>query len=142
MSAEPLDREALVAIGNFAEPLSAEAVRAGLRAQGLDAWVFDGEVARLDGLLVPALGGVRVMVRLHDRNRALSLMEQASNAPDEEGDEPDFDPRLPHCPLCHSREVRFRPLPRPSDAIARFLRRILGDPVAGRCRACGHAWRA
>ena len=128
---------------NYPTPVDADIARARLEAAGIEAVVFDGELAA-SWVYTNALGGVRLMVRPGDLARARDLLA-TEEPPDDAAEElleasgeipPDAD-ATGFCPACHARDVEPRD-EAPRGRIARWLNP--GAPL--RCRACGHRWRA
>ncbi|MCB9496657.1 MAG: DUF2007 domain-containing protein [Fibrobacteria bacterium] len=133
----------LVEVANLADSLSAEAVRACLEMEGIEAHVFDGEISTMHGWMTNAFGGVKVKVPESDAARARALLAQSEF---EIGDEvvPDdevLDPSTPHCPVCHSAQIRTRAWwslsPHP---VIRFFA-SMGHTRVTLCRSCGNSWR-
>ena len=140
---DPRSRD-LVSVGNYPNSLSAESVRSCLEMEGVEAFVFDGEIANMNGLYIAALGGVKVMVARADRERAvkvvdsvdLSVLDDVVDASDE------ITPDGVYCEKCHSKDIRTRESWNlPGGSVRRFFARTFGSTRVTRCRDCGFAVR-
>ncbi len=133
--------ESMVAVGNYPTPLDGAVDRARLLAEGIDAVLFDTEMAT-NWVYTNALGGVRLMVPRKDEEAARVLLATPA-PPGDPGPEPAPDdliaPDEPGtwCPDCHSRDVET-----PEEPPRGLLSRWFNPGAARRCRACGHQWRA
>ncbi|HOX71223.1 MAG: hypothetical protein WAS23_07320 [Dokdonella sp.] len=118
-----------------------------LRANDLDAHLFDENFVRLDWLQIFAYGGFRVMVPLSQLEMASGLAEAyrtgALRFAEEECDHS-------CCPQCSGLETEWNPRPRDWVRFVLFLFGPLGllSLVFGlgfthrlRCRTCHHRWR-
>lgn len=141
---DPTSRD-LVSMGNYPNSLVAESVRSCLEMEGVEAFVFDGEIANMNGLYTTAFGGVKVMVARSDRTKAvkiidsmdLSVLDDIVDARDE------ITPDGVYCEKCHSKNVRTREFWNLGDgAVNRFLARAFGSTRVTRCRDCGFALRS
>ena len=141
---DPRSRD-LVSVGNYPNSLSAESVRSCLEMEGVEAFVFDGEIANMNGLYIAALGGVKVMVAGADRERAekiidsmdLSVLDDVVDVEDE------ISPDGVHCERCHSKKVRTREIwKRGAGSLKRALSRIFRHTRVTRCRDCGFVVRS
>ncbi len=136
----PEERAPLVAVGNYPTPLDGAVDRARLRAEGLDAVLFDTEMAT-NWVYTNALGGVRLMVPRDEEAAARRILaapvEAASGAEPDAGDLIAPDAPETWCPACHARDVETPDEP-PRGRWARWF----NPGAARRCRACGHLWRA
>ena len=141
---DPRSRD-LVSVGNYPNSLSAESVRSCLEMEGVETFVFDGEISSMNGLYIAAFGGVKVMVARADRERSvkiidsmdLSVLDDVVDASDE------IAPDGIYCEKCHSKDVRTRESWNlPKGSVRRFLARSLGSTRVTRCRDCGYSVRS
>jgi hypothetical protein len=135
----------LVSVGNYPDTLSAESVRSCLEMEGIDAYVFDGEISRMQGWNTNAYGGVKVMVAKSDKDRALELLAQSELDESSEvvSAEEEIDPEGVHCPYCHSLRQRTRECWNlPVDPLQRFLTRMFRKTLVSYCPDCGMAKRS
>ena len=139
------DPSDLVEVGNFPEPLSAESVRSCLEMGGIEAYVFDGEISNMQGWNVNAFGGVKVMVRRDDGERARAFLA-ASDLRDREdlippGDE--ISPESVCCLFCHSPRVRTRSWwGLPQNQVKRFYTEFFFKTRVTVCQDCHKSVRS
>ncbi len=128
--------------GNYPTPIVAAVAKAKLEGHGINAALFDAELAN-SWVYTNALGGVRLMVAPGDLEAARDVLSadeslsdaDAANAVSEAEDIFGADPDS-WCPDCHSKEVDVR-----REAPRGWLRRYLNPGPALHCRACGNSWR-
>jgi hypothetical protein len=140
---DPRSRD-LVSVGNYPNSLSAESVRSCLEMEGVEAFVFDGEIANMNGLYIAAFGGVKVMVARSDREKAVKIIDSMDLAvlDDVVDADDEIEPGGIHCDKCHSKRVRTRDFWRlPKDSVPRFLAKAFGKTRVTRCRDCGFVVR-
>jgi DNA-directed RNA polymerase subunit RPC12/RpoP len=127
--------------------LEAHVIAGFLRAEGVDAEVFDADFLRQDWLAAIAYGGYRVVTADEDAVAARKLIahRQANDfALDED------DPEKPACPRCSSIDVDDDPVPRRvASAILFFFPHlsVFMFPLVPfkwryRCSTCGKRWQA
>ncbi len=147
--------EQLIPVAVFSRPIDAELAKTKLEAEGLYAFVADGNF-RMDWFLSGAMEGVRLLVRRIDEARARAILDedpdQAQAALREVFEESDDE----RCPSCGSEDTRSRSGSafRASLAIS-LAALILAQPIVlvligfpvlvfrrrRRCFDCGHQWR-
>lgn len=139
-------RAPLVEVGNYPTPVDGAVDRARLSAEGIEAVLFDTEMAT-NWIYTNALGGVRLMVPREDEAAARRVLATPSAWPaGASGADPDAgeliapDAPATWCPACHARDVETPDEP-PRGLLARWAR-WFNPGAARRCRACGHTWRA
>ncbi|HXP91206.1 MAG TPA: hypothetical protein VN931_09790 [Fibrobacteria bacterium] len=141
---DPRSRD-LVSIGNYPNALVAESARSCLEMEGLDAFVFDGEIANMNGFYTAALGGVKVMVACADEARGRALLDSRALPVPEDvvAPEDEIAPDGVYCEKCHSKRVRTRTCwgveRRP---LLRTLTRFFFRTKVLRCTDCGYAVRS
>lgn len=126
--------EEFVRVAAFSYLHEAEAARILLGENGIDTEVADGEVINADPLLSNAVGGVKVLVRREDIERAQSILaagikERTGNASE-------------HCPDCDSHDVQRRRVTWKTILVGILT---LGVYYPGffrefRCMRCGARW--
>lgn len=135
----------LVEVGNYPDALSAESVRSCLGMEGIRAFVFGGEISRMQGLYTNAFGGVKVVVSREDESRALRILAESEieDSPEVVGQADEIAPDGVHCVFCHSPRVRSRETWNlPADPLRRFFARIFGRTIVTYCPDCGSATRS
>ena len=127
--------------------LEAHVIAGFLRAEGVDAEVFDADFVRQDWLAALAYGGYRVVTADEDAAAARQLIahRQANDfALDED------DPEKPACPRCSSIDVDDDPVPRRVASaflffflhLSVFLLPLVPFKWRYRCDTCGKRWQA
>ena len=135
----------LVSIGNYPNSLVAETVRSCLEMDGIEAFVFDGEISNMNGLYTTAFGGVKVMVASSDRDKAEAILGEGDLETPETAVAPqdEIEPDGIHCEMCHSKRVRSRTYwGLPGNPLVRGLSRFCFRTRVLRCRDCGYAARS
>jgi hypothetical protein len=130
--------EDLVTIDSFDNPAMAAILASRLDAEGIEASISDAETISMDPLWTPAIGGVKVQVRISDSERAREIARRPPEPPVEEPGEASHP-----CPACGSR----RTCKEPFSARAAFLSILfLGFPILSRkggwkCLSCRRRWK-
>lgn len=139
MDARTGSNDDLVEVGNYPDALSAESVRSCLEMEGIRAFVFGGEISRMQGLYTNAFGGVKVVVSREDESRALRILAESEieDSPEVVGQADEITPDGIHCVFCHSPRVRSRETWNlPADPLHRFFVRLLGRASVTYCQDC------
>jgi hypothetical protein len=89
---EPGDAD-LVEIARFLKPIEAEILRGRLEAEGVLAIVADANLARVNVILAPVIGGARVLVRAADFAQAREIMGAVERGDYRISDAEDDEPR-------------------------------------------------
>jgi len=125
--------EKIAIAGIYSDLTQAHLARIRLEGGGIDAHVFDAGVVTANPLLVPAMGGIRVVVRSCDLKEAEAILSHIPKISAE-------DQSCPHCQSTNIVKTR-------SGLRFAFLTILfLGFPV-GRsrskitCQDCGQSWR-
>ena len=124
--------------GNYPTPIAAAVAKAKLEGHGIEAALFDAELAN-SWVYTNALGGVRLMVASGDLEAAQDILASDETVDASAVSDADLiSDRDPDswCPDCHSKEVEVR-----KEAPRGWLMRWLNPGPALHCRACGHLWR-
>jgi Putative prokaryotic signal transducing protein len=134
-----LDLQTLVTIRQFRDLPEALLAKGSLESAGIECFLRDDNLVRLDWFISNFIGGIKLCVRPEDAQNAQKLL-----------DEPILEGlyvqgvglyEQPRCPKCQSLDVTFRELDRPIAYLSAFLRVPL--PVqrkAWRCRSCDAEW--
>lgn len=138
--AEPtLDLRKLVTIRQFRDLPEALLAKGSLESAGIECFLRDDNLVRLDWFISNFVGGVKLCVKPEDMQNALKLL----NEPILEG--------LyvqgvglyeqPRCPKCQSLDVNFRELDRPIAYLTAFLKVPMPVQRKGwRCHDCDAEW--
>ncbi len=141
---EPEDREELelrelVTIRQFRDLPEALLAKGSLQSAGIECFLADENLVRLDWFISNFIGGIKLNVRAADVENARKIL-----------DEPILEGlyvqgvglyEQPRCPKCQSLDVNFQELDRPIAYMSAFLR--VPMPVqrpAWRCHACDTEW--
>lgn len=134
-----IEVQELVTIRQFRDLPEALLAKGSLESAGIECFLADENLIRLDWFISNFIGGVKLKVRAADLEPARKLL-----------DEPILEGlyvhgvglyEQPRCPTCQSLDVNFQELDRPIAYVSAFLHVPL--PVqrhAWRCRACGGEW--
>jgi len=136
---EELELRELVTIRQFRDLPEALLAKGSLESAGIECFLADENLVRLDWFISNFIGGIKLNVRVADVENARKIL-----------DEPILEGlyvqgvglyEQPRCPKCQSLDVNFQELDRPIAYITAFLR--LPMPVqrpAWRCHACDAEW--
>ena len=114
-------------------------VKSVLDSAGIECFLGDENMVRMDWFWSNLLGGVKLWVRQEDAEEAAGLLDQKTlDSFDTDGGR---EYKQPRCPNCKSFDVSFEGLNRP----AAYTSALLGVPfpfkVHGwKCHSCGHLW--
>ena len=136
---EELELRELVTIRQFRDLPEALLAKGSLESAGIECFLADENLVRLDWFISNFIGGIKLNVRVADVENARKIL-----------DEPILEGlyvqgvglyEQPRCPKCQSLDVNFQELDRPIAYMSAFLR--LPMPVqrpAWRCHACDAEW--
>jgi len=136
---EELELLELVTIRQFRDLPEALLAKGSLESAGIECFLADDNLVRLDWFISNFIGGIKLNVRAVDAENAQKLL-----------DEPILEGlyvqgvglyEQPRCPKCQSLDVNFQELDRPIAYMSAFLR--MPVPVqrpAWRCHACDTEW--
>jgi hypothetical protein len=113
--------------------------RMALEGAGIDCYLFDENMVRLDWLWSNLLGGVKLVVRKKDVEQSERLLGQ--NGPEKFDWQGAGQYEQPRCPKCGSRDVNFAGLKRRAAGAGWFLGLPLAVKMKGwNCNACEYQW--
>jgi hypothetical protein len=136
---ERIEVRDLVMIRQFRDLPEALLAKGSLESAGIECFLADENLVRLDWFISNFIGGIKLSVRAEDAESARKLL-----------DEPILEAlyvqgvglyEQPSCPKCRSLDVNFRELDRPIAYMSAFLR--VPIPVhrkAWRCHSCDAEW--
>jgi hypothetical protein len=136
---QEMEMRELVTIRQFRDLPEALLAKGSLESAGIECFLADENLVRLDWFISNFIGGIKLNVRAVDAENARKLL-----------DEPILEGlyvqgvglyEQPRCPECQSLDVNFQELDRPIAYMSAFLR--LPMPVqrpAWRCHACDAEW--
>ncbi len=132
----------LVILRRFRDLPEALVAKGFLDAAGIECFLVDEHLVRIDWFWSNLIGGVKLCVREAEEEAALEALEQS------------FSPRWevegvgtyeqPSCPKCHSLDVNYEALHKGIGLASAW---VVGIPLPLRrqrwkCNACGQTWRA
>jgi hypothetical protein len=136
---EEIDLQKLVTIRQFRDLPEALLAKGSLESAGIECFLRDDNLVRLDWFISNFVGGIKLCVRPEDALNAQALL-----------DEPILEGlyvqgvglyEQPRCPKCQSLDVTFRELDRPVAYLSAFLRVPIPAQRKGwRCHACDAEW--
>jgi hypothetical protein len=136
---EELDVQRLVTIRQFRDLPEALLAKGSLESAGIECFLRDDNLVRLDWFISNFVGGIKLCVRPEDAPNAQALL-----------DEPILEGlyvqgvglyEQPRCPKCQSLDVTFRELDRPVAYLSAFLSVPMPVQRKGwRCRDCDAEW--
>jgi hypothetical protein len=111
-----------------------------LESTGIECFLTDENIVRIDWFWSNLLGGVKLHVKAEDADAALEILNQ----PSPENFEVEGIGRYerPRCPNCDSMEISFEELNKP----VAFATAYFGVPIplhrdGWKCHSCGHCWQ-
>ncbi len=134
---EPQD---LVVIRQFRDPGDAMVAKTILESSGIEAFLGDDNMIRLDWFISNLLGGIKLKVNAEDAQSADDILNQPVP--------PDFqvegagDFVQPRCPKCNSLEIIFTGLNKPASYATMFINFPI--PIRDnkwKCEDCGYEWQ-
>lgn len=137
--AEALDLRKLVMIRQFRDLPEALLAKGSLESAGIECFLRDDNLVRLDWFISNFVGGVKLCVKPEDVQNALKLL----NEPILEGMYVQGIGlyEQPRCPKCQSLDVNFRELDRPIAYLSAFLKVPVPLQRKGwRCHDCDAEW--
>ena len=129
----------LVTLRKFRDLPEALLAKGSLESSGIECYLGDDNMVRLDWFISNLIGGVKLRVRAQDIEAANEVLNQP--IPEEFEVEGVGEYHQPHCPECRSLDVAFNELNKP----VAFTTLILRVPVplhskGWKCHACGNTW--
>jgi hypothetical protein len=136
---QQLEMRELVTIRQFRDLPEALLAKGSLESSGIECFLADENLVRLDWFISNFIGGIKLNVRAADAENAQKLL-----------DEPILEGlyvqgiglyEQPRCPKCQSLDVNFQELDRPIAYMSAFLRVPVPVQRPGwRCHACDAEW--
>jgi hypothetical protein len=136
---QSLELRELVTIRQFRDLPEALLAKGSLESAGIECFLADENLVRLDWFISNFIGGIKLNVRADDEANAREIL-----------DEPILEGlyvqgvglyEQPRCPKCQSLDVNFQELDRPIAYMSAFLRvPIPMQRPAWRCHACDAEW--
>jgi len=130
----------LVTLRQFAELPSALLAKSILESAGIECFLGDDNLIRMDWFWSNLLGGVKLLVRREDVDAAERLLTEAIPGTTAAGAVNDA--VQPRCPDCQSPGAPFHELNKPSSGVVESTQETPAplSRVRWRCSACGREW--
>jgi len=129
----------VVTLRTFTNVQEALFAKSALDSAGIESFLADENLIRLDWFLSNAIGGIKLWVKEDDAAAAETLLDQSR--PESFDVEGVGEYKQPQCPKCHSTDVSFGELRRrPAYASLWFGVPMPLKRIGWKCHACGHAW--
>jgi len=136
---QEMEMRELVTVRQFRDLPEALLAKGSLESAGIECFLADENLVRLDWFISNFIGGIKLNVRAQDAGNAQKLL-----------DEPILEGlyvqgvglyEQPRCPKCQSLDVNFQELDRPIAYMSAFLRVPMSVQRPGwRCHACNAEW--
>lgn len=136
---QEMELQELVTLRQFRDLPEALLAKGCLESSGIECFLGDENLVRLDWFISNFIGGIKLRVRAADVDNARKILE-----------EPILEGlyvqgvglyEQPRCPKCQSLDVNFRPLDRPIAYMSAFLRVPMPVQREGwHCNSCDAAW--
>jgi hypothetical protein len=129
----------LIIIRRFRDLPEALLAKGGLESAGIECFLADDNMVRMDWFISNFIGGVKLQVKPEDAAAAADILDQPILEDFRVEGEEDY--HQPMCPACESRDVSFKELIKPLAYASAYI----GLPLplhwpAWRCHACGQEW--
>jgi hypothetical protein len=130
-----------VIIRKYRDLPEASIAKSVLESAGIECFLGDDNLVRLDWFYSNLVGGIKLFVREEDAEAATKLLGERS--PEKFAVDGIGEYEQPHCPRCSSMDISLDGLNKPLNFGAMFLTN-LPIPVTTtgwKCHACGNEWR-
>ena len=127
-------------IRRFRDLPEASIAKSILDSAGIENYLADDNLVRLDWFYSNLIGGIKLFVREEDAPEAKNLLDQG--VPEKFDVDTPGKYEQPRCPKCQSFDVSFDGLDKPATYAALFV--SLPIPFTNKdwkCRSCGHSWK-
>src|ERR1051326_3218410 len=130
----------LVMVRSFRDLPEALLAKGSLDSAGIEAFLADDNIVRMDWFWSNLIGGVKLMVSPEDFDEATAILDQPIP---ETIETPEGEYDQPHCPQCGSLDVSFEELNKPIAYGGAFISLPLPVHNQGwKCHTCEHQWDA
>ena len=137
---EVIEERDLVSVRRFRDLPEALLAKGSLEASGIECFLTDDNMVRMNWFISNILGGVKLAVHPEDAEAATAILDQP--IPETLDVEGVGEYEQPRCPECKSFDVNFEQLNRK----VAYASAWLGVPIplqtkAWTCQSCGHRWQ-
>jgi hypothetical protein len=135
-----IDPDELVVIRKFRDFPGAMIAKGCLDSAGIECFLMDENVIRMDWFYSNLLGGLKLAVREEDAEAALDLLEQP--IPEEFDVEGVGNYEQPRCPKCSSLDIGFESIQKAFAVLtAAAVAPVVIPKKRWTCNSCGNSWR-
>jgi hypothetical protein len=139
-ASEETEWEDLVIVREFRDLPEALLAKGSLESAGIECFLGDDNLVRMDWFLSNLVGGIKLSVRPQDADAAVELLEQPQLESFEVEGVGTYE--QPSCPQCQSHDVSYETLNKP----AAYASAWIGVPIPiprkrWKCHGCGLAWK-
>jgi hypothetical protein len=136
---DQLEKRDLVTIRKFRDLPEALLAKGSLDSAGIECFLVDDNMIRLDWFISNLLGGIKLQVQPGDVEAAGEVLNQP--VPDAFEVDGIGEYEQPRCPKCHSLDIGFQEL----DKFMSYGSAYIGVPIpierdGWRCHSCHHQW--
>jgi len=129
-----------VILRKYREVPEASIAKSVLESAGIECFLADDNMVRLDWFYSNLVGGIKLFVREEDAEAATKLLDESTPEKFDVEGVGEYD--QPHCPRCGSMDISFDGLNKPLTFGAMW---ITGLPIpvtttGWKCHACGNEW--
>jgi hypothetical protein len=136
---DEVDYQKLVTLRKFRDLPEALLAKGSLESSGIDCYLGDDNMVRLDWFISNLIGGVKLRVKPEDVEAANQILDQP--IPEEFDVEGVGEYEQPRCPQCEGLDVSFEELNKPVAYGTAWLNVPMPIHNKGwKCHACGHKW--
>jgi len=135
-----VESQEVVTLRQFRDMPEALLAKGSLDSSGIECWLADDNMVRLDWFYSNLLGGIKLQVKQEDAEIANEVLDQP--IPENFDAEGTGDYQQPRCPHCESLDVTFEELNKPVAFVSAYF--SLPIPLhrrAWRCRSCNREWQ-
>ena len=138
-SGDDAEFQNLVTISRFRDLPEALLAKGSLDSAGIESFLADDNMVRMNWLWSNFLGGVRLEVKPEDVETASEVLNQPIPAGFEVEAVGQYE--QPRCPKCESLQVTFEALHKPIACVSMYVGIPLPIPRnSWKCESCGHRW--
>lgn len=124
----------------FRDMPSAVLAKGALDSAGIENVMIDDNMVRLDWFISNLVGGVKLQVKLEDKDAALEILNQAIPETFDVKGVGSFE--QPRCPKCSSVDITFEALNKPLSYGSAYLCVPIPFPKnTWKCESCGQHWK-
>lgn len=128
-----------VTLRQFRDLPEALLAKGSLESAGIEAYLVDDNMIRMDWFISNLLGGIKLKVRAEDAEAATEILNQPTPETLDVDGIGNFE--QPKCPHCQALDISFEELNKP----VAYMTAYAGVPVpvykqGWTCHACGHHW--